>query len=486
MPASSSLGPTGSRARSASDDNKRRGLTTMRQRMFWKVAAALIALPPVGAQAASPVCTADASPAVTQGRLSAARTALREAVERGYAPGAILIVNRGGRPIINETIGLADRERRTPMRPDALFRFYSMTKPVTTVAAMQLVEAGKISLDDPVSKYIPGFASTPVYKSGTTLETLVTEPQSRPVTIRDLMRHTAGLTYKADGPTLVQRLYAVRGIDTGSGADIAPLDGSPRVASTAELADRLATIPLLNQPGTRFSYGNAVDVLGRVVEVASGERLKDYVSRHVLTPLKMRDTGFVIPEKDKPRLTAAYAARSKVPANASLLATIDPTSTTPEPMALIDDPTRSPYLMERPIDYGGAGLVGTASDYVRFAEAMRRGGELDGVRILKSSSVDAMRTNQLPAGARTPELADVGLGFGLGFAVRDGGSQQLSFPRCGYFWAGAASTYFWIDPVNDISGVLMTQVFGGDVRSVWLSIIDALYGETPKPAVSKK
>ena len=290
------------------------------------------------------------------------------------------------------------------------------------------------------------------------------------------MRHTAGLTYKADGPTAVHRLYALRGIDTGSGADIAPLDGSARVTSSAELAERLATVPLLHQPGTRYSYGNAVDVLGRVVEVASGERLGAYAARRIFTPLAMADTSFVVPEKDRSRFTAAYAAPSALPANAALLARVDPKTATPGRLTLADDPTRSPYLAARPIDYGGAGLVGTAGDYMRFAEAMRRGGTLDGARILKRASVDLMRVNQLPDKARTPELAAGGLGFGLGFAVRDSaGTLPGAFPRCGYFWAGAASTYFWIDPANEISGVLMTQVFGGDVRSVWLSVLDALY-----------
>jgi CubicO group peptidase (beta-lactamase class C family) len=309
---------------------------------------------------------------------------------------------------------------------------------------------------------------------------VTTEAPLRPLTVRDLLRHTAGMPYKADGPTSVERLYAVRGIDMGSGADTAPLDGSPRVASTAELAERIAGIPLRDQPGSRYRYGNAVDVLGRVVEVASGQRLRDYMAANVMKPLGMRDTGFLLLEKDRPRLTAAYAAKSKVPVETSVLARIDPAATTPEPLALIDDPAKSPYLFDRPIDYGGAGLVGTASDYLRFAEAMRQGGKAGSTRLLKTSSVDQMRVNHLAASARSPELAKAGLGFGLGFAVRDGAAtEQLSFPQCGYFWAGAASTYFWVDPANEISGVLMTQVFGGDVRSVWLSILDALYAPTP-------
>jgi CubicO group peptidase (beta-lactamase class C family) len=440
----------------------------------------LAAATPQVAFARDNVCRSVPVRAVSAERVKAAQAVLADAVKRGFAPGAILLVNQRGKPVINQQLGLADRERGTPMTADAIFRLYSMTKPLTSVAAMRLVEQGKLKLDDPVSRYIPAFAKTQVYKGGTTPTDVTTEAPLRPLTVRDLLRHTAGMPYKADGPTSVERLYAVRGIDMGSGADTAPLDGSPRVASTAELAERIAGIPLRDQPGSRYRYGNAVDVLGRVVEVASGQRLRDYMAANVMKPLGMRDTGFLLPEKDRPRLTAAYAAKSKVLLETSVLARIDPAATTPEPLALIDDPAKSPYLFDRPIDYGGAGLVGTASDYLRFAEAMRQGGKAGSTRLLKTSSVDQMRVNHLAASARSPELAKAGLGFGLGFAVRDGAAtEQLSFPQCGYFWAGAASTYFWVDPANEISGVLMTQVFGGDVRSVWLSILDALYAPTP-------
>jgi CubicO group peptidase (beta-lactamase class C family) len=438
---------------------------------------------PETALAKDTICRPLASRQISAERVASARAVMVDAVRRGFAPGAILLVNQNGRPIINQVIGLADRERKSAMRPDSVFRLYSMTKPLTTAAAMQLVEQGRLKLDDPVAKYIPAFTKTQVYKSGQSVAELKTEEPLRPLTVRDLMRHTAGMPYKADGPTAVEKLYGLRGIDMGSGADTPPLDGSKRVGSTAELAERIAGIPLRDQPGTRYRYGNSVDVLGRVIEVASGERLRDYMQRHVLKPLGMTDTSFQMSDSARTRFTAAYAGKSKVPAETSVLARIDPAVTTPEPLALIDDPMKSPYLLDRPIDYGGAGLTGTAGDYLRFAEAMRRGGNLGRVSILKQSTVDQMRINQLPASARSPELANAGLAFGYGFAVRDGeATEQLSFPRCGYFWAGAASTYFWIDPANQVSGVLMTQVFGGDVRSVWLSVLDSLYG----PKLAKK
>ncbi|MCW3796900.1 beta-lactamase family protein [Sphingomonas sp. BN140010] len=440
----------------------------------------LLSASPQLAAAKAPVCETAASRPISSQRIAKAEAMLADAIRRGFAPGAILVVNQRGRPLIDQVIGLADRERNVAMRRDALFRLYSMTKPVTSVAAMQLVEQGKVGLDDPVSKFIPAFAATQVYQSGASVTDIKTEKPVRPLTVRDLLRHTAGMPYKADGPTSVERLYALRGIDMGSGADIPPMDGSPRVGSTAELAERIAGIPLRDQPGARFRYGNAVDVLGRVVEVASGERLRDYVAKHVAGPLGMTDSSFLIPVEARPRLTAAYTAKSKVPAETSVLARIDPATTTPEPLALIDDPTKSPYLLDRPIDYGGAGMVGTAGDYLRLAEALRQGGRLGQSRILNKATVDQMRVNQLPKGARSPELAKVGLGFGYGFAVHDAApTKDLSFPRCGFFWSGAASTYFWIDPANQVSGVLMTQVFGGDVRSVWLSVLDALYKEEP-------
>jgi CubicO group peptidase (beta-lactamase class C family) len=367
------------------------------------------------------------------------------------------------------------------MRAENLFRLYSMTKPVTTAAALQLIEKGRLKLDDPVSKYVPGFAATPVFVSGDKPETLKVEAAQRPLTVRDLMRHTAGMTYKAEGPTLVHRLYGLRGIDMGSGADIAPLDGSARVASSGELAARIATIPLLHQPGTKFSYGNATDVLGHVVEVASGQRLSSYLTANIFRPLGMADTGFIVRQPDVPRFTAAYAATSLVPGTAPLFARVDPAKVTPAKLNLIDDPTRSPYLLQRPIDYGGAGLVGTAADYLRFTQALRQGGSLGKARILTRDSTAGMLANQLPNNARTPELAASGLGFAFGLAVRESaGTMPVAFPKCGAFWAGAASTYFWVDPVNEVSGVLMTQVFGGDVKSVWLSVLDALYAPAPK------
>lgn len=436
----------------------------------------LTALPGAEARAPqAPICRPSQT-ALAPERLIAAGQTLRSAVERAFAPGAVLLVEQRGALIVNEVVGLSETERQRPMQADSLFRLYSMTKPVTTVAALQLIDQGRMRLDDPVAKFIPAFDRARVYVSGDSLDSLKASPSERPLTIRDLMRHTAGMTYKADGPTLVHKLYALRGIDTGSGADIAPLDGSARVASSAELADRIAGIPLLHQPGSRFSYGNATDVLGRVVEVVSGQRLGDYLADHILKPLGMVDTSFAVSPAQRPRLTAAYAGPSLLPANAPLLARIDPAVATPAKLSLADHPERSPYLASRPIDYGGAGLVGTAADYLRFTQALRQGGRIGTTRILRARQVDAMMRNQLPAAARTPELAASGLGFGLGLAVRDsGGTLPAAFPQCGSFWAGAASTYFWIDPVNEVSGVLMTQVFGGDVRSVWLAVLDALY-----------
>jgi CubicO group peptidase (beta-lactamase class C family) len=448
--------------------------------------AGLLLVAPQGAQARPQqpsACTA-ARTAIGPERLVAARDVLRSAIARGFAPGAILLVERRGRIVMSEVTGLADAERKVPLRPDSLFRLYSMTKPVTTAAALQLAEQGRLNLDDPVSKYIPAFANTQVFVSGDKAETLKVEPPRRPVTIRDLMRHTAGMTYKADGPTLVHRLYAYRGVDTGSGADIAPLDGSARVASSADLANRIATIPLLHQPGTRFSYGNATDVLGHVVEVVSGRSLSDYLAGQIFGPLGMTDTGFIVRQKDMGRFTAAYSAPSLVPGTAPLFARVDPAKATPGKLSLIDDPARSPFRSPRPMDYGGAGLVGTAADYLRFTQALRQGGSLGKARILSRRSAASMIVNQLPADARTPELAASGLGFGLGLAVRESaGTMPVAFPQCGAFWAGAASTYFWIDPQNEVSGVLLTQVFGGDVRSVWLSVLDALYAPAPKGRV---
>lgn len=400
------------------------------------------------------------------------------AVDRGFAPGVVVLVKERDRAPYAYVYGDRSLEMRAPLRGDDLFRIYSMTKPVTVAAAMILVDDGVISLDDPVATYIPSFAAARVYAGGDTVETLTTAPLVRPLTIRDLMRHTAGMTYKSADPHPTHRLYVLRGVDTGSGADIPPQDGSPPVASSADLADRIASIPLLDQPGARFSYGNAIDVLGRVVEVASSERLGAFMQRRLFAPLGMKDTTFRIADADAPRMTAAYSAPSSAPARGGVLNSAQLADLGRGKLTLVDPPEASVFARERPMDYGGAGLVSTAGDYLRFAEMLLGGGARNGVRILSRDAVAEMTRDQLTpeALAASAALTSEGVTFGLGVAISN--DQQLSkanAPDGAYFWGGAASTFFWVDPQNRIAGVILTQVFGGDFRTFQLEMMKAIY-----------
>lgn len=400
-------------------------------------------------------------------------------VSRGYAAGITTLLYCDGKPLLLETQGLADIARKRAAAAGDLFRIYSMTKPLTSLAAMILVDDGKLKLDDVVAKYLPEFSGLRVFDRGDTLDTLKTEPLARPVTVRDLLRHTAGLGYMSAGPDLVGKLYALRGIDHGGGGAVVPMDKSAPVANIDEFTKRLATIPLKNQPGERFTYGNATEVLAAVVEKASGRRYRDFMASRIFTPLKMHDTFFDVPIDKADRLTAAYAGKSSQPASGNVLR-FSPVNTLLQGMiSQVEDPNSSIFARPRYIDFGGAGLVSTAQDYQRFLQMLLKDGVLDGVRIVSAGTVAEMVRNQLDANAlATPSLASQGLGFGLGFAMFvDPAKAPVAVPINGYFWGGAASTYFWVDPDRRISGVVMTQVFGGDVMPFYLEMLNTLYGK---------
>lgn len=404
----------------------------------------------------------------------------RDAVDRGFAPGVVVLVKEGARAPLAVTIGERDPETDAPLRADDHFRIYSMTKPVTVAAALVLVDDGVIGLDDPVANFIPSFANARVYDGGETIAALRTTPLVRPLTIRDLMRHTAGMTYKSADPHPTHQLYVLRGVDTGSGADIPPRDGSPPVASSADLADRIAAIPLLYQPGARFSYGNAIDVLGCVIEVAAGEPLGDFMTRRLFAPLGMNDTSFLVSAEDAPRMTAAYSAKTRAPATGGVLDAADFGDLERGILTLADPPQNGVFARERALHYGGAGLVSTAPDYLRFAEMLLNGGALGGVRVLSENAVAEMTREQLSAEAlaASPALTQEGLTFGLGVAIKkDSAVARTKAPNGSYFWGGAASTNFWVDPENRIVGVVMTQVFGGDFRTYYLEMLRAIYGD---------
>ena len=314
-------------------------------------------------------------------------------------------------------------------------------------------------------------------RSGDTLEDLRVEPPARPMTVRDLRRHTAGLIYRHDAHHPVSALYVARGIDSGSGERFAPADGGPPFASLEAMIDALAEIPLAAQPGSQFTYGAATDVLGRVVEVVSGKRLRDFAQERVFAPLAMDSSVFEVSPRLTRRLSGCYLGVADERPRDPVLDVVDPADLRAGALRLVDPPEPSAFAAPRPIDFGGAGLVCSASDYLRFARMLSQGGALDGERILSRASIDAMGRNQLGDSAlANAGLQRLGLGFGLGLATFvDPALVPQGVPASVRFWGGAASTLFWVDPDNDVSGVIMAQVFGGDFRAYHVPLIRAVY-----------
>lgn len=402
-------------------------------------------------------------------------------VERGHAPGVVADIRCDGKPWLALSVGMADTARAKPMRADSLFRIYSMTKPVTSVAVLMLADEGRLSLDDPVAKHLPEFAGVRVYageKDGKIESTVLL----RPLTVRDLLRHSAGIPYQAPLPHPVLRRYVERGIDNGSGMRIVPTDGSAPIDSLAELSRRIASIPLLHEPGAQYTYGNSTDVLGRLVEVVAGQPFGDVLKDRLFKRLDMTDTTFRVAADALPRLTAAYSGPSQRPSDGGVLNGGALAGLAPSKLTSVDvSDAASVFAQARPIAFGGAGLVATVADYQRFATLLLNQGALDGQRLLRADTVAEMTRNQLGSAALAgAPLSRQGLGFGLGVAVvMDPARAPGAVSKDSYFWGGAASTYFWVDPQRRISGVLMTQVFGGDVAPYFVALVD-LVGQGAK------
>ncbi|HXF18567.1 MAG TPA: serine hydrolase domain-containing protein [Burkholderiales bacterium] len=361
-------------------------------------------------------------------RLGRLDSALQKAVDSGELPGAVVFIARDGQLVYAKSFGWLDREKKIPMNNDAIFRLYSMTKPVVSVAAMMLVEEGKLGLQEPVSKYIPEFKEMKVGVESKDAEgkpALTLVEAKRPITVQDLLRHTSGLTYGVLGaPTAVKKLYNDANIFSQKWV-------------LADFCRALAKLPLQFQPGTTWEYGHSTDVLGRVVEVVSGQTLDAFLAKHIFEPLKMPDTGFQVP--------AAKRARIAQPMPDVY------TGKTPE---LIDFGKPQTFFA------GGHGLVSTAGDYLRFAQMLANGGELDGVRLLGPRTVEYMTSNhvnpQIDKGLTY--LPGPGYGFGLGFATRiDRGQSEWPGSPGDFYWGGYAGTYFWVDPAEELVPVFMTQ-----------------------------
>jgi CubicO group peptidase (beta-lactamase class C family) len=398
-------------------------------------------------------------------RLARAGDYLGRYVDEGKLAGWQLVVARGGAVVWHECRGLADVEAGTPVRPDTLWRLHSMTKPVTAVAAMMLYEAGAFALDDPVAQWLPEFAAPRVYQFGPP-QAPGTEPSPEPIRVRHLLTHTAGLTYGFHQVHPVDALYRAAEEEPGW-AD----------AGLAARCERWAAIPLAYVPGTRWMYSVATDVLGRLVEVASGQLLDEFFGQRIFGPLGMTDTGFWAEGQRGKRLAAVYA--------------LDPASG-----KLVRDDAAGAHGVTPPAFLsGGGGLVGSASDYHRFTQFLLRRGELDGVRLLGAHTVGLMFRNHLPGGASYTALQPQpsawapapGLGFGLGLGVITDPAAAGSAASAGTgFWSGALNTEFFADPAEDLAAMLFTQLnpYGALPlqRELAQLVYPALTGQPAKPA----
>ena len=351
-------------------------------------------------------------------RLSAA---LKDRVAAGHVPGAVALVARHGKIAYHEAFGAQGPASDAPMTRESIFRIYSMTKAIVSVAVMMLWEEGRLLLSDPIGKYIPELGSVQV---GVVADgALKTVPAHRAITVQDLLRHTSGLTYEFRGTTPVHKAY----ID----ARVARLK-----QTNAEHVALLGALPLLHQPGAHWEYSRSTDVLGRLVEVMSGQSLGTFLATRILGPLGMTDSGFTVPEKDHGRIAEPFAK--------------DPEGGTD--VALLD--VKRTAIFES----GGGGMVATAIDYARFTAMLLNNGRLGDVRLLGRKTVELMTSDHLGNVPSNPDLLPPGHGFGLGFAVRTS-AGMAPFPGSvgNYYWSGAAGTSFWVDPTERLCAVLMIQ-----------------------------
>ncbi|HVX75900.1 MAG TPA: serine hydrolase domain-containing protein [Bradyrhizobium sp.] len=372
----------------------------------------------------------------------------RRYIEAGRFPGTQLLVYRRGKVVHSAVQGLADIERRLPVKDDTIFRIYSMTKPITTVAFMMLFEEGRVALDEPVHKYIPEWKDLGVFVAGTG-PAFLTRPPSRPMQIIDLLRHTSGLTYGFQQRSNVDAFYRTRKI------------GEVEKAGTLDsMIEELGKIPLEFSPGEAWNYSVSTDVIGYLVGKISGQPFEQFLKQRIFDPLGMSDTGFHVPADKAHRLAACYSAD---PQGGATFHAADRKGG----LTLQDDPATSSFLSPPSFISGGGGLVSTAGDYLTFCRALLNGGELGGVRLLGPKTLALMTSNHLPGGRYLPELsrslfseaAYNGIGFGLGFSVTLDPAKTLIPGSAGeYAWGGAATTSFWIDPAEELIAIFMTQV----------------------------
>jgi len=375
-------------------------------------------------------------------------------VEDGRLTGWLIAVARHGHVAHLATYGMRDREAATPVEPDTVWRLASMTKPITSVAAMMLYEEGAFELKDPISKWIPSFEEMGVYRSGSSARPDV-RPATEPIRVWHLLTHTSGLTYGFHHAHPVDAMYRAAGFEWGN----------PKGVDLAGCCELWAAQPLVFEPGSEWNYGVSTDVLGRLVEVVSGQRLDSFFRERIFEPLGMVDTAFDATAVVD-RLAAPYAA--------------NPAGSDSPPVRLPGDPLVSPPEMLS----GGGGLVGTASDYLRFSEMLRGGGELDGTRLLSSRTVSYMTSNHLPGGVDLEEFGRplfaettfAGVGFGLGVSVvTDPLAGKVLTSEGEYGWGGAFSTSWWVAPREDLSVLFFTQLLPSSTHPIRSQLRQLVY-----------
>lgn len=406
------------------------------------------------------ICFLAAVTARAQGDLASIPKNLQCLVDQHKIPGAVTLIARDGELIHASVVGYQDIAARQPMRRDTLFRFYSMSKPITSVAILMLMEQGKLRLEDPVAKFLPKFAHVRVYESGG-LEDMVTEPARRPVTIADLLTHTSGITYHFTGSTPVHQYYRKHGVKRNTPVGSLPEDG-PAAPNLDVLMDRIAAAPLLHQPGERFSYSYSTTVLGAVVERISGQRLDRYLKQSLFEPLGMKSTGFLVEGADLRRFVSNYVWNG-------------------EALQVIETAANTDYADRSRLLDGGGALAGSAEDYLRFAQMLANGGELDGVRYLKPETVRLMFTNHLPPSLPVDIGAAPGIDFAFGYGVAIGNDSTARaglLPVGGGGWDGSGHTFFWADLQRKQAAVFMTQVISakGPPAPLKPLVYQALYG----------
>lgn len=385
---------------------------------------------------------------------------IQEHLDRQQIAGAVVLVQQHGKPVYYETIGKADAEANKAMTRDSIFRIASMTKPITSVAIMMLVEEGKLRLDDPLSKHLPEFSDMMMLvptKEGEGDKGYRLVKADRAITIRHLLTHTSGIIYRFSGRPHLAKMYAEAGVSDG----LVETEGT-----IGENVKRIAKLPLLHQPGTAWEYGLNTDVLGRVVEAASGKSLDDFFRERIFTPLQMHDTGFIVPKEKLSRLAALYTPDDKK--------TIRPVGSGPIRAGFLVYSATYPTADNSRYYSGGAGLTSTARDYGRFLQMLLNRGELDRKRLLKPETVDQITRNQI--GDKQIGFTVHGDGFGYGFGIVTGREKPASPASVGsYSWGGIFNTFFWVDPRRQLIGILMTQLYPFNHLTLWKDFQSKVY-----------